>query len=95
MTIADIRQHLLTLAHPDFNATTYHEHGYVLNGTLKSDGHLLQFGAFKLHEPLAARLRRLPDERMPSSWISTLGGTHQYLSEVRNVVKSSEDVKKI
>ncbi|KAG0221208.1 hypothetical protein BGW42_008116, partial [Actinomortierella wolfii] len=32
---------------------------------------------------------------MPSPWTSVLGGTNRYLSEIRNVVKSSEDVKQI
>ncbi|KAF9324069.1 hypothetical protein BG006_000898 [Podila minutissima] len=46
-----------------------------------------------LHELNCVKYRRLPPERLPDRVTTTLGGTDYYLSEVRNVVKSKEDVQ--
>ncbi|KAF9922743.1 hypothetical protein FBU30_007140 [Linnemannia zychae] len=95
MDIEDIKEHLQDITHPDFDANTYKIHGFALKGSLKTNGHLVQLTAFKLHELQSVRYRRLAVDKMPNSLTSTIGGTNQYLKEIRNVVGTSGDVQKI
>ncbi|KAF9197385.1 hypothetical protein BGZ49_002208, partial [Haplosporangium sp. Z 27] len=39
----------------------------------------------------SVRFKRLPENKLPSQFTSTLGGLDQYLTEVRDVVKSKDD----
>ncbi|KAF9079219.1 hypothetical protein BGX27_006785, partial [Mortierella sp. AM989] len=50
MDAADIKKHLQDITHPEFDANTYNNHGFVLKGSFKTNGHLIQLTAFKLQE---------------------------------------------
>jgi len=93
MDTAEMISHLQEIDHPDFDATLYTRHGYILQGSVKSNGHLIQVSAFKLHELQAVRYRRLSPDRMPNPLTSTLGGTDKYLKEIRNAICSPYDVQ--
>ncbi|KAI1313905.1 hypothetical protein EDD11_002405 [Mortierella claussenii] len=81
---------LLTIG---FDTSQYDRKGYVLRGSVATDGFRLQVMAYKIKELHAAHYRRLPDESIPSSLTSTVGGVDHYLKEVRNVIQSHDDVK--
>ncbi|KAG0269954.1 hypothetical protein BGZ95_001853, partial [Linnemannia exigua] len=81
MDTAEMISHLQEIDHPNFDETLYIRHGYVLKGSVKSNGYLIQVSAFKLHELQAVRYRRLSPDRMPNLLTSTLGGTDKYLKE--------------
>ncbi|KAK3826543.1 MAG: hypothetical protein JOS17DRAFT_804203 [Linnemannia elongata] len=48
MDTAEMISHLQDIDHPDFDATLYTRHGYILKGSIRSNGHLIQVSAFKL-----------------------------------------------
>ncbi|KAF9958693.1 hypothetical protein BGZ70_009115 [Mortierella alpina] len=84
-----VRVHLESLRREGFDATNYSEKGYVLRGGISTDGFRLHLLAHKLKELQGVRFRRIT---IPSRLTSTLGGTTDYLTEVRNVLKSPADV---
>ncbi|KAF9079913.1 hypothetical protein BGX29_005847, partial [Mortierella sp. GBA35] len=45
-----------------------------------------------LNELNAVKYRCLPDAKLPPRLTTTVGGTDYYLSEIRNIVKSKQDV---
>ncbi|KAF9080000.1 hypothetical protein BGX27_005782, partial [Mortierella sp. AM989] len=92
MTLEDARNHLQHIRGPDFDPHGYGSKGYVLTGSIRTNGFRLQLLACKLKELQAVRYRRLPDAKLPSRLTSTVGGTNFYLQEIRNVVKTKEDV---
>jgi hypothetical protein len=53
------------------------------------------FLAYKLKELKCVRFKRLSEDKLPTHITSTLGGTDQYLKEIRNIVESKKDVSKI
>jgi len=92
MSINATREHLRVLRQDTFDPSSYTTKGYVLRGSIRFDGFRLQVLAFKLHELSCVKYRRLPPERLPRRITTTLGGTDYFLSEIRNVVSSKEDV---
>jgi len=66
-----------------------------LRGSLKTDDHRIQLLAFKMRELQYARYKRFPEQRLPSRLTSTVAGVDCYLTEIRNLVKSSQDVSDI
>ncbi|GJJ78542.1 hypothetical protein EMPS_10901 [Entomortierella parvispora] len=99
MSVDGMREHLLSFQHEDFNPVknpgSYTAKGYLLRGSIRTDGFLLQLLAFKLNELHCVKYRRLQEDRLPARLTSTLGGTDHYLTEVRNVIKSEEDVQRL
>ncbi|KAG0317269.1 hypothetical protein BGZ99_006411 [Dissophora globulifera] len=95
MSIRDLQQHLGFIRQEDFNPATYRKKGYLLRGSLRTDGFRFQLLAFKLRELNAVRYRRLPENVLPPRITSTVGGVDYYLTEVRNVVKTKQDVTAI
>ncbi|KAF9983881.1 hypothetical protein BGZ79_005730, partial [Entomortierella chlamydospora] len=91
----DLEIHLRMLNHPDFRPETYNCKGYVPRGTIRTDGHTVQVQCFKLRELLSVKYKRFPVELLPSRLTSTLHGTDDFLTEIRNVLKSKEDVAKL
>ncbi|KAG9071218.1 hypothetical protein KI688_008763 [Linnemannia hyalina] len=74
---------------------SYSSRGYVFRGSIKTDGYRIQLLAFKLRELSCVKYQRLREDKRPDSLISTLGCTDHYLTEIRNVVKTTEDVNRI
>ncbi|GJJ67737.1 hypothetical protein EMPS_00083 [Entomortierella parvispora] len=95
MSLLEIRNHLRTLRQADFHPRNYGNFGYLLRGSIRTDGFRLQLLGFKLNELNCVKFRRLPPERLPESITSTLGGTGHYLTEIRNVIKSESDVRRL
>ncbi|KAF9301594.1 hypothetical protein BG003_002726, partial [Podila horticola] len=92
MSIEKLKEHVQAFRQNDFNPASYTKRGYVLRGSIKTDGFRLQLLGFKLNELNCVKYRRLPPERLPPRLTSTLGGTDYYLTEIRNVVASKDDV---
>jgi len=90
-----MRRHLSKLREPDFDPRSYTDKGYTLYGSIRTDGFRLQLLSFKLGELKSVRYRRLPDEVLPDRMTSTVGGVDYYLTEIRNVVKSMDDVTRL
>ena len=67
----------------------------MLTGSFKTNGFQLQLSAFKLKELQAVRFRRLPQAAFPPRLTSTVGGTDYFLTEIRNVAKTKEDVARL
>lgn len=95
MTMDDVRSHLAIIRDPSFDPRNYSRKGYLLSGSIRTDGLRLQLGAFKLKELQSVRYRRLPDTILPPRLTSTVGGTDYYLQEIRNVVKTKDDVTRL
>ena len=91
-TLDEIREHLESIKGKDFDPRTYNKRGYCLLGSIKTDGFRLQLTAFKLKELLSVRYRRLPAGVLPPRITSTVGGVDYYLTEVRNIIKTKQDV---
>ncbi|KAF9343858.1 hypothetical protein BGX26_005115, partial [Mortierella sp. AD094] len=66
-----------------------------IKGTVLTDGFGLYLLAFKLKELQSVRFRRLPDDRLPLRIMSTVRGTDYYLQEIRNVIRTKEDIKQL
>ncbi|KAF9354125.1 hypothetical protein BGX34_011191, partial [Mortierella sp. NVP85] len=82
--------HLNGIRHPDFELDDYTAQAYVLKGSIKTDGFQLQLLALKVRELNAVKFRRLHESKLPTRINSTFGGTGDYLTEIRNVVRSRE-----
>ncbi|KAK3821335.1 MAG: hypothetical protein J3Q66DRAFT_426414 [Benniella sp.] len=87
--------HLNGIRHPDFTPDDYTARGYVLKGLIKTDGFQLQLLAFKTKELNEVKFKRLHESKLPTRINSTLGGTGDYLTEIRNVVRNREDVSRL
>lgn len=92
MPIDATREHLHGLHQDTFDPSSYTTKGYVLWGSIRFNGFHLQVLAFKLHELNCVKYHHLPPERLPRHVNTTLGGTDYFLSEIRNIVTSKEDV---
>ncbi|KAF8950831.1 hypothetical protein BGZ46_004327, partial [Entomortierella lignicola] len=95
LSIQDMRTHLANIYQENFDPRSYTGSGYALFGSLRTDGLRLQLLAFKLKELQSIRYRRYPEGVLPSRITSTTGGLDYYLTEIRNVVKTKEDVQAI
>ncbi|KAF9555409.1 hypothetical protein BGW38_009256, partial [Lunasporangiospora selenospora] len=78
-----------------FDPTQYSTKGYLLRGSIKSDGQQIQLLGFKLRELLSIWYRRLSESKLPERIVSTIGGTDYYLGEVRNVFKNPGVINRI
>ncbi|KAG0196672.1 hypothetical protein BGX33_001361, partial [Mortierella sp. NVP41] len=95
MPVEEMRHHLQTIRDGNFEPASYTKNGYVLRGSIKTDGFRLQVLAFKLNELNAVKYRRLPAEKLPPRLTATVGGTDYFLTEVRNVVSTKQDVAQL
>lgn len=93
LTLKQIHQHINAVRHGNFDPRTYCQKGYQLLGSLKTDGHRLQLLAYKLKELLSVRYKRYKEDVLPDRLQSTVGGVDYYMTEIRNVVKTPQDVK--
>ncbi|KAF9994920.1 hypothetical protein BGZ65_009442, partial [Modicella reniformis] len=92
MDLARMREHLQVIQHKDFNPNAYEQRGYVHRGTIRTDGFQLRLLVFKLKELQGVRYKRFRAEILPLRINTTVGGVDYFLTEVRNVVKTPQDV---
>jgi len=92
MPLEDMRQHIQQIRHTDFQPAAYTGKGYVLRGSIRTDGFRLQVIAFKLNELHSVKYRQLPADRLPNRLTSTVAGTDYFLTEIRNVVSTPQDI---
>ncbi|KAK3822858.1 MAG: hypothetical protein J3Q66DRAFT_437301 [Benniella sp.] len=90
LSLAEIQQHVTDVRHG--SPRTYDAKGYVLRGSFRTDGHRFLLLSFKLKELNSAKYKRLPENQLPPRITSTVAGVDYYLTEIRNVVKSYQDV---
>ncbi|KAF9969701.1 hypothetical protein BGZ75_002690, partial [Mortierella antarctica] len=95
LSLRQIKDHLEPLRQPDFDPANYNEKGYVLRGSVRTDGFRLQLLGFKIKELQSVRYRRLSERVLPERVTSTVGGVDYYLSEVRNIIRTKEDVARL
>ncbi|KAF9188015.1 hypothetical protein BGZ49_003985, partial [Haplosporangium sp. Z 27] len=74
MSPDDLIKHITDIRRDDFDPEKYRESGYALTGTIRTDGFRIQLLAYKLKELQCVRFKRLPKNRLPSQFTSTLGG---------------------
>ncbi|KAF9925349.1 hypothetical protein FBU30_004820 [Linnemannia zychae] len=67
----------------------------IFKGSIKTNGSLIQSLAFKVHELLSIRYRRLVADKLLNSLVSTVGRTGSFIKEIRNVIRSAEDIQDI
>ncbi|KAF9565978.1 hypothetical protein EC968_003977 [Mortierella alpina] len=103
MEIGKLEAHLEDLGKDSFNVAQYMRkfdnassepkpYPYVLRGFVRTDGFRLQLLAYKMKELQMARFKKIPEERLPPRINSTVAGVDYYLSEIRHVIKSPQDV---
>ncbi|KAG9067630.1 hypothetical protein KI688_012415 [Linnemannia hyalina] len=85
------RSHLVDVQNEWLDPITYATKGYVLRGSLKTDGFRIQLLAFKLRELQDVRFGRIAEDRLPSRLTSTVGGIDYFLPEIQNVITSKDD----
>ncbi|KAI8606022.1 hypothetical protein EDD21DRAFT_79589 [Dissophora ornata] len=73
----------------------YHRSGYIPQGSIRTDGFLVQILAFKMRERQDARFKRLAEEDMPPRLTTTVAGVDYFLPEIRNVIRSEQDIKEL
>ncbi|KAG0059120.1 hypothetical protein BGZ92_006999, partial [Podila epicladia] len=78
-----------------FDPRAYAQKGYLLRGSIKTNGYQLQVLAFKLRELLSVRYKRYSSDLLPDRLLTTTAGTDDHLTEVRNVFKTKEDVERL
>jgi len=93
LTPSEIRAHINMLRSDDFDPRSYTEKGYLLRGSIKTDGYQLQLLAYKVRELNAVKYKRYPSEKLPDRQLTTTAGTNDYLREARNVFKTKDDVE--
>ncbi|KAK5815551.1 hypothetical protein F5H01DRAFT_366477 [Linnemannia elongata] len=96
MPIEEMRAHLYHIRADSFQPATYAGRGYVLRGSIRTDGFRLQAIAFKLNELHCVKYRRLHPDRLLTGATrlqSALGGTDYFLTEIRNVLETKQDVE--
>ncbi|KAF9401047.1 hypothetical protein BGZ76_007618, partial [Entomortierella beljakovae] len=93
MSLQNMRKHIKCLRSNSFTPKSHNKRGYALSGSIRTDGFRLQLIGYKLKELNSVRYKRIPEEKLPSPIVSTVGGTDYYLTEIRNLVKTKDDVK--
>ncbi|KAG0319327.1 hypothetical protein BGZ99_005147 [Dissophora globulifera] len=95
LNLDEIKSHVNNLRDSSFQPCLYDDKGYILHGSVKTDGFRVQLLAFKIRELQSVRFRRYKEQLLPDRLVSTVGGTDHFLQEIHNVVKTDIDVKKI
>ncbi|KAF9114686.1 hypothetical protein BGW39_003286, partial [Mortierella sp. 14UC] len=88
-----IRNHLQMVK--ETKPKDYQAKGYVPRGSIRTDGFRVQVLAFKLRVRQDARYKRLPQEDLPDRLTSTVAGTEYYLTEIRNVIRTKDNVERL
>ncbi|KAF9574621.1 hypothetical protein EC968_006036 [Mortierella alpina] len=95
LSLPEIRDHLKPLREPNFDPANYDKKGYILRGSVRTDGFRLQLLGFKIKELQSVRYKQLPEKVLPERLTSTVGGVDYHLAEVRNIIKTKEDVSRL
>ncbi|KAF8924165.1 hypothetical protein BGZ58_002101 [Dissophora ornata] len=95
LTLEHIKSYLTAVQDEWVDPTNYATKGYILRGSIRTDGFRVQLPAFKLRELQLARFNRLETAKLPPKLTSTVGGTDYYLQEIRKVISCKEDVEKL
>ncbi|KAF9316077.1 hypothetical protein BGZ91_005633 [Linnemannia elongata] len=93
ISLDQIRDHLKLVE--ETKPRDYHQGGYIPQGSIRTDGFLVQVLTFKLRERQDARFKRLAEEDMPSRITTTVAGTNSFLQEIRNVIRSEQDIREL
>lgn len=93
LSLDQIRDHLQLVE--ETKPKDYHQKGYIPQGSIRTDGFLVQVMTFKLRERQDARFKRLAEEDMPSRITTNVAGVNGFLQEIRNVIKSEQDIKEL
>ncbi|KAG0057380.1 hypothetical protein BGZ83_010839 [Gryganskiella cystojenkinii] len=94
-TLGELKIHLEALDDKDFQPKNYTRKRYFPRGTIRTNGFNIQVLCFKLRELLSVKYKRLPDDRLPPRLTSTVHGTGDFLTEIRNVLGTKEDVARL
>ncbi|KAF9104945.1 hypothetical protein BGX27_009866 [Mortierella sp. AM989] len=93
MSLKQMRKHIKCIQSETFDRRSHWKRGYSITGSIRTDGFRLQLLAFKLKELNSVRYKRLPQKDLPSQITSTIGGVDYWLTEVRNIIKTAQDVQ--
>ncbi|KAF9156752.1 hypothetical protein DFQ26_009246, partial [Actinomortierella ambigua] len=93
LSLEQLKNHINGLRLLSFDPRTCTEMGYVIRGSIKTDGYRLQLLAYKLRELQSVRFRRYKAKLLPNRLLSTTGGTDHFLTEIRNIVTCPKDVE--
>ncbi|KAF9114489.1 hypothetical protein BGW39_003349, partial [Mortierella sp. 14UC] len=92
----ELKDHVRLLREGNIDPRTYDVKGYTLRGSIRTDGFRLQLLSFKLKELQRVRYKRpSPDYPLSPQLTSVVGGTDYFLTEIRNVTKTPEDVARL
>ncbi|KAF9107457.1 hypothetical protein BGX29_006324 [Mortierella sp. GBA35] len=69
--------------------------GYILRGSVRTDGFRIHLMAFKIRELQMVRYRRVSEDRLPSRLTSTVGGVDYWLQEIRHIISTKEDPERL
>ncbi|KAF8928312.1 hypothetical protein BGZ47_001697 [Haplosporangium gracile] len=75
----------------DFHPAMYKKKGYVLRGSILTNGFRIKLQAFKLRSLKDVGYRRWREDRLPPRLTSTVGSADYYLQEIRHVLTCKED----
>ncbi|KAG0377717.1 hypothetical protein BGX24_005552, partial [Mortierella sp. AD032] len=95
MDFEGLREHLGRLRAETFSPKEWTEKGYIHKGAIRTNSNLLQLLAFKVKELQSVRYRRVSDNKLPNPLSTAIGGTNNFLTEARNVFKTTEDVENL
>ncbi|KAF9582067.1 hypothetical protein BGW38_000703 [Lunasporangiospora selenospora] len=73
----EIRNHINTLRSKSFDPRKYSTKGYVLRGSIRTDGHRLQLLGFKLKELLSVKFKRYKKSILPDRQVSVTHLPHR------------------
>ncbi|KAF9103324.1 hypothetical protein BGX30_009165, partial [Mortierella sp. GBA39] len=73
LSLNEIRSHLDVIKDNKVDLAEYTEKGYVLRGSIRTNGFRVQLLAFKLRELQSVRYRRLKEDFLPPRLTSTVG----------------------
>ncbi|KAI1308721.1 hypothetical protein EDD11_004262 [Mortierella claussenii] len=78
-----------------FDLQTHSDHGCVMTDSICTGSFLWKVLASKMNELQAVKYTRLTPEILPSKTASTIGNTDCFLSEIRNVIRTQQDVAEL
>ncbi|KAF9916185.1 hypothetical protein FBU30_001514, partial [Linnemannia zychae] len=94
MSLDEIRAHIEYVRSATSDPSKYNASGYIMHGSIRTDGFRLMLLTYKLRELQAVRFCQMPRNLLPDRLTSTIGGVDYKLPEIRNVFKSAEDVER-